>query len=213
MKKYLDFRKKINYEELKEVAKIIKNGGVVVFPTDTVYGIGTNGLNEEAIKKLYEIKNRKLNKPICLLVSDMEMINKLAIDITKTELKLMKTFFPGPFTIILKKNKIIPNILTANTDTVGIRIPDSEITRKLIEYAGVPIATSSANISGNRSGTNLKNVFEELGNKVDYYIDEGESKIGISSTIVRVDSESPKILRQGSITEQEILNVLNNFEK
>lgn len=211
MKNYLDFRKKVDYEELKQVAEIIKQGGVVVFPTDTVYGVGTNGLDADAVKRLYEVKNRPLNKPISLLVSDMEMINNLARDITDMEYKLMETFLPGPFTIILKKKDIIPNILTANMDTVGIRIPDSEIARKLIELAGVPIATSSANISGNRSGTNMQSVMEDFGTKVHCYIDGGESRIGIGSTIVKVIDGKPEIIRQGSITDNDIKNVLKTI--
>ena len=133
MKNYLDFKNITEYEKLQEPAKIIKNGGIVVFPTETVYGIGTNGLDEKAIERLYKVKKRPLNKPISLLVSNIEMIENLAKDITDIEYKLMKAFFPGPLTIILKKKEIVPNILTANTDTIGIRMPDAEIARKIIE--------------------------------------------------------------------------------
>lgn len=213
MQKYFNFKEKMNPKELEEAAEIIRQGGVVVFPTDTVYGIGANGLNIEAVKKIYEVKNRPINKPICLLVSDMKMVQDLTMEITEIEYKLMEKFFPGPFTIVLKKNEIIPNILTANMDTVGMRIPDSEVARKLIELAGVPIATSSANISGDVSGTNLKSIMQNLGTNVDCYIDGGKSKIGIASTIVEIIDGEIKILRQGSISEKEILNVLNNVEK
>ncbi len=201
---YVDFSKEINYEKLKEIAKDIKNGAVVVFPTETVYGIGTNGLNEKAIKKLYDIKNRPKDKPISLLVSSIDMAKKVTCNITKTEYRIMEKFFPGPLTIVLKKELIVPDILTANTDTVGIRMPDSIIAQKLIEFANIPIATSSANISGMKSGTNIKDIMAELGDYVDYYIDGGKSKIGFGSTVIQIINNKPKILREGSITEEQL---------
>lgn len=208
MENYLDFRNTNNYEKLVEPAKIIRNGGIVVFPTETVYGIGTNGLDERAIKKLYEIKQRPMNKPTSLLVSDMNMIEELVKDITDLEYKLMEKFFPGPLTIILKKKEIVPNILTANTDTVGIRMPGGHIARKLVEYANVPIATPSANISGKLTGINIPQIMEDFKNVVDYYIDEGNSKLGIGSTIVKVIDGEPNILREGSITKEQIYKCL-----
>lgn len=210
MKNYLDFKNITEYEKLREPAHLIKNGEIVVFPTETVYGIGTNGLNEKAIEKLYTVKKRPLDKPISLLVSDIKMIETLAKDITEIEYRLMKTFFPGPLTIILKKNEIVPNILTANTDTIGIRMPEGKIARKLIEYAGVPIAAPSANISGKLTGTNIESIMQDFGKDVNFYIDEGESKLGIGSTIVKVENGIPKILREGSISKKEIDEVLTN---
>lgn len=206
MEKYLDFRDKIDYKKLNDVARIIKDGGIVVFPTETVYGIGTNGLDAKAIEKLYKIKKRPFSKPISLLVSDMEMIKNVARDITDMEYKLMNAFFPGPFTIILKKKDVVPNILTANGETVGIRIPDNEIARSLIEYSGVPIATTSANISGKESGTNMESILKQFKDGVDFYINGGESKIGVGSTIVKVIDGNPIILRQGSISMNQIFN-------
>lgn len=206
MEKYLDFRDKIDYKKLNDVARIIKDGGIVVFPTETVYGLGTNGLDAKAIEKLYKIKKRPFSKPISLLVSDMEMIKNVARDITDMEYKLMNAFFPGPFTIILKKKDVVPNILTANGETVGIRIPDNEIARSLIEYSGVPIATTSANISGKESGTNMESILKQFKDGVDFYINGGESKIGVGSTIVKVIDGNPIILRQGSISRDQIFN-------
>ncbi len=211
MEKYINLENKLDYEELKIPAKIIKEGGIVIFPTETVYGIGTNGLNKEAIKKLYEVKQRPLNKPISLLVSNIEMVNQVAKNISKLEYKIMQNFFPGPLTIILEKKDIVPDILTANTNTVGIRMPSGEIARKLIEYAGIPIATPSANISGKPSGTNIKDIQKDFEGKVDYFIDNGESKLGIPSTIVRVINNEVHILRQGSISKEEINNIVKNF--
>ena len=207
MQNYLDFRNNINFDTLIQPANVIKSGGIVVFPTETVYGIGANGLNENAVKRLYEAKQRPFNKPISLLVNSIDMINEIAKDITELEYDLMRKFFPGPLTIILKKKDIVPNIVTANSNTVGVRMPANETALKLIEYAGVPIATPSANISGKPSATNLKEVMENFGEEVDYYIDGGTSKIGIASTIVQVIDEVPHVLRQGSISKEEIMNL------
>ncbi len=208
MKKYLDFKNNIEYEKLKEMGETIQKGEIGIFPTETVYAIGTNGLDEEAIKKLYKIKQRPLDKPTSLLVSDMEMVETLVADITEKEYKLMKAFFPGPLTIILKKKDIVPNILTGNTNTIGIRMPENEIARKLIEYANVPIAAPSANISNKPSGTNIENIINDFKETVDYYIDGGESKIGLSSTIVKIENNVPIILREGSITKEQIYECL-----
>lgn len=207
MKNYLDLKNNIDYTRLGIPAQIIRQGGVVIFPTETVYGIGVNGLNEEAVRKLYKIKQRPLNKPISLLVSDMNMVNTVAQNITDLEYKLMERFFPGPFTIILNKKDIVPDIVTACSSTVGVRIPSEEITRKLIEYANVPIAAPSANISNKPSGTNLESIIKDFERKVDYFIDSGESKLGIASTIVKVINGIPHILRQGTITKEQIQEI------
>ena len=208
MEKLLNLKNSTDYQKLRYPAVIIKNGGIVVFPTETVYGIGTNGLDKDAVKRLYNIKKRPLNKPISLLVSDFEMIEKVVKDISELEYKIMKKFFPGPLTIILNKKDIVPDIVTSGGSTVGIRMPEEEITRKLIEYAGVPIAAPSANISGKASGIDLQEIVKEFGDKVNYYIDGGKSKIGIGSTIVKVENNSIKILREGSISKKEIENIL-----
>lgn len=207
MQKYLDLTNNIDYKNLKIPSEIIKNGGIVVFPTETVYGIGANALNENAVKKLYDIRKRPLNKPISLLVNSIDMIEQVAKDITELEYALIKEFLPGPLTIILKKKDIVPNIVTANSDTVGIRMPANECAIKLIEYAGVPIATPSANISGKPSGTDLKDIMKDFEGKVDYFIDGGPSKIGLASTIVQIIDGVPIILRQGSISEEQINEV------
>lgn len=207
MQKYLDFKNETDYTKLKEAAEIIKNGGIVIFPTETVYGIGVNALDSNAVKQLYQIKQRPLNKPISLLVNNMDMIEQVTKNISKLEYDIMKEFFPGPLTIILNKKDIVPNIVTANSNTVGIRMPSNKIALKLIEYADVPIATPSANISGKPSGTNLENIIRDFDGKVDCFIDGGESKIGLASTIVQVTDGVPHILRQGAITKEQIQKV------
>ena len=206
MVRYIDCKDKINEEEIKEIANDIKEGKIVVFPTETVYGIGTNGLNEEAIGKLFKLKKRPKEKPISLLVSDIDMINKVAKDISETEYNIIKRFMPGPLTIILRKKENVPDILTAGSEFVGIRIPDNEIARKLIEYSGIPIATTSANISGKESNTNIKDIMLEFKEKVDYYIDGGRSKLGKASTVIKVVNNKIEILRTGSITKEQLEN-------
>ena len=208
MEKYLDFKNNIDETKLEVVGKTIANGGIVIFPTETVYGIGTNGLSENAIKNLYSVKKRNLNKPISLLISSIDMVNEIAYDISDIEYKLMNAFFPGPFTIVLKKKNIISDILTAGKDTVGVRMPDCEITQKLIEFAGCPIAAPSANITGKPSGTKVDDFIQDFHNKVDYIIDNGDAKIGLASTIVQVIDGIPHILREGLITKEQIMQVL-----
>ncbi len=208
MEKYLNFKEKIDENKIKEIAYEIKNGKVVVFPTETVYGIGTNGLDENAIEKLYKIKQRPKEKPITLLVSDFEMIDKVAREINEIEYKLIKKFMPGPLTIILMKKEFVSDILTAGSKFVGIRIPDNEIARKLIEYSGLPIATTSANLSGKVAKIDLEDIRIEFKDKIDYYIDGGTSKIGKGSTVVKVVENNIKILREGSITKKQLEDTL-----
>ena len=209
MDNYLDLRISNDYEKLKKPAQILKSGGIVVFPTETVYGIGVNSLDKTAIEKLYTVKNRPVNKPISLLISNIEMIENVAKDILPEEYALMKAFMPGPLTIILKKKDNISNLLTANTNTIGVRMPANKIALK--NYAGMPIATPSANISGKPSGTNIETIMKDFGNSVDVYIDGGESKLGLASTVVQIVNGIPNILRQGVITEKNIIDILQNM--
>ena len=213
MAKVLDLKNDNDYSKLKEASDIIKNGGLVLFPTETVYGLGANGLDENAIEKIYIAKGRNQCNPINLLVSNMQMVNLIAKDITELEYKLMENFFPGPFTIILNKKDIVPSILTANHDTVGVRMPSGIIARKLVELTGVPIAAPSANISGKPSGTNFDDVYNDFKDTVDYMIDGGDSSIGIESTIVRVIDGISHILRPGSITGEQIEKIAGKVIK
>ena len=213
MQNYLDFKENVDDDKLKEIAKEIKNGKIAIFPTETMYGIGTNGLDESAVKKLYLVKKRSFNKPISLLVNNINMIEAVTKNITKLEYALIEKFLPGPLTIILPKKEIVPDIVTANSDTVGIRIPENKIALKLIEYAGIPIATPSANISGKPSGTSIQDIMKDFDKGVDYFIDDGPSKIGKASTIVKVINGIPHILREGKITKDKINEVYFNLHK
>ncbi len=208
MEKYIDFRNGIEYDKLKEVASLINDGGVVIFPTETVYGIGGDAFNEKAVEKIYELKSRPKSKAISLLIGDLSMIDDLAVDVSETERKIIENFFPGPLTIILKKSKKVPDIVTAGFDTVGVRMPENEIALKLIREVGKPLATPSANISGKPSGTEYSEIIKDFDGKIDCFIDGGKTKIGFASTIVKVENGEIKILREGKITKEDIEKVL-----
>ena len=204
MTKYLDLRNNYNKNDLLEAAQYIKEGKLVLFPTETVYGIGANGLDDNAVKKIFIAKNRAQDNPLILHISNIKMIDKFAKDITELEKKLINDLFPGPLTIILKRKDNVPNSVTAGLNTVGIRMPSNKIARDLIELAETPIAAPSANISGKPSGTNVQDIFEELNNKVDYIIDGGDTKIGLESTVIRVINNKIHILRPGKITYDDL---------
>lgn len=212
--KYSNQKNKINEEEIKEAAEEIKNGNLVLFPTETVYGIGANALNAEAVKKVFIAKGRAQDNPLIVHVCSIEMVEKIVQEITPLEKKLMEKFWPGPLTIIFnrKSEKIIPNVVTANLDTVGIRMPSNKIAKKLIQEAGVPIAAPSANISGKPSGTKVEDIIEELDGKVQYILDGGVTDIGLESTVIRVNNEVINILRPGKITKEELQEVANQVE-
>ena len=213
MNNYLDLKNIkafSEYSKLEEAGQVIRNGGLVLFPTETVYGLGANGLNSEAVKNIYVAKGRSSDNPLILHISDIEMLGKIAKDISDVEFKLMNAFWPGPFTIILNKTDAVPSVVAGGLDTVGVRMPSNEIAKNLIKYADVPIAAPSANISGRPSGTNVEDIDQELKDRVDYIIDGGECPIGVESTVVRVIDGIPHILRPGKITAEEIKEIAGN---
>ena len=207
MDKYIDLRNNNDFTKLELAGNIIKSGGLVLFPTETVYGLGANGLDENAVKKIYIAKGRSSDNPLILHISSMDMLSQIATNISDLEYSLMKNFWPGPFTIILNRKKVVPNIVTANLETVGIRMPSNQIAKELISYAGTPIAAPSANISGKPSGTNIQDIFDELAPKVDLIVDGGRCEVGLESTVVRVIDDVPTILRPGKITPEQIKTV------
>lgn len=199
----------LNYNQdpdiINKASSILKNGGIGIFPTDTVYGIGCNALDITGLEKLYKLKERNFNKPISILVSNPNMINKFVKNINNIERKLIENFWPGALTIIFNKSEIVPKLLTAGLDTIGIRMPNNKIAIELIDKLGGPIAASSANISGEIPATNINNALKNsFNNKIDFIIDDGET-YNIPSTIVRVENDEIRILREGSITKNDIL--------
>ena len=209
MKYLFDWKEKINENELNRVIEILKNDGIALLPTETVYGLAANALSDEASEKIFLAKGRAQDNPLIVHVASIEMVEKLVEKIGTVEQKLMEKFWPGPLTIIMKRKskKVVPNVTTANLDTVGIRMPSNQIAQKLIEKAGLPIAAPSANISGKPSGTNINDIFDELSSKVDCIIDGGTCEVGLESTVVRVIDGIPTILRPGKITPEQIKNV------
>lgn len=202
---------KVNIE-IEKAADIIKNGDLVLFPTETVYGIGANALSDEAVKKIFIAKGRAQDNPLILHISDMDMLDQLAENISELEYRLMDAFWPGPFTIVLNKKPGIANVATCNGDTVGVRMPSNKIAHDLIKIANLPIAAPSANISGKPSGTNIKDIAGELHDKVGYMLDGGESEIGLESTVVRVIDNEVRILRPGKITKEDIEKVTKDVQ-
>ena len=194
-------------ENILRAAKMILAGEIVAFPTETVYGLGANAFNVDAVKKIYSAKNRPADKPLTLHVANFEMIEQIAEISTAAE-KLIEKFLPGPLTVILPKKNIVPDFVTCNSKSVGVRFPKNILAQELIKTAGVPIAAPSANISGKNPPTTAQEVFENLSGRVEIILDGGKCDVGISSTIIDLTTKTPQILRQGTISESQILEIL-----
>ncbi|WP_313019427.1 L-threonylcarbamoyladenylate synthase [Acetoanaerobium noterae] len=196
-------------EQLHKVANLLKAGKTVVFPTETVYGLGANALDLEAAKKIYEAKGRPSDNPLIVHISKKEDVDFLAGNISQDAKLLMEAFWPGPLTLILDKSDNVPIETTGGLMTVAIRMPSNPIARKLIDLAGVPIAAPSANISGRPSITSSKYLVEELCERVDAIIISEDSEIGLESTVIDMTASTPVILRPGKIGKTEIEKILN----
>lgn len=197
-------------KEIQEAAEIIKNGGTVVFPTETVYGLGADGLNSEAVKKIFEAKGRPQDNPLIIHVSSKDL-NLYAEEVPQIANKLVEKFWPGPLTIILKKKTIVPNETSAGLDSIGIRMPNNEIALKLIELSKTAIAAPSANISGRPSPTDIQRCIEDLDGKVDCILGGKQSDIGVESTIVDCTVNPPVVLRPGGITLEMLRKIDSNI--
>lgn len=205
--KYADLRINKDLNKIEEAAMSIKKGEIVLFPTETVYGIGANALDEKAVDKIFEAKGRASDNPLIVHICNINMLENLVKEIGDIEKKLIDNFWPGPLTIIFDRNECVPNKVTAGLDTVGIRMPSNEIASKLIEFSRLPIAAPSANISGKPSGTRIEDIIDELDGKVDYILDAGMVDIGVESTVVRVIDNKVHILRPGKVTKEDIENL------
>ena len=195
-------------ENLIRAGEMIRAGELVAFPTETVYGLGADGLNATAREKIYLAKGRPSDKPLTLHVADLEQVEQVA-KISASAEKLFEKFCPGPLTIILQKQKNLPDFVAKKT--VGIRFPDNEIALKLIKFSNCPIAAPSANISGQTPPKNARDVLKNLGGKVPIILDGGECQFGISSTIIDLSDDEPKILRVGAIPPEEIISSLQKI--
>lgn len=201
---------KFDKDLFRKAGKYLALGKLVAFPTETVYGLGADGLNEGAVKSIFEAKGRPQDNPLILHVDSVEMIEKLAVDISSESLKLIDRFWPGPLTLILKKSKLVPDIITGGLDTVAIRMPDNEIAREIIKNSHSPIAAPSANTSGRPSPTRAEHVYQDLKGKIDLIVDGGMTGIGLESTVLDMSGEVPTILRPGGVTLEEIKEVVEN---
>lgn len=185
-------------DKIKEVAGIIKKGGIVIFPTDTVYGIGASAFNQNAVKRIYKIKGRQKKKPLILFIRHKKEISRFIKKIPKNSYNLIKKYWPGSLTLIFNAKKNVPSWLKDKRSTIGVRIPDNPIALAIVESAG-PLATTSANISGKKSPVKIKDIPVRLLKKVDLVIDGGPAKIGRESTVLDLTEEPFKVLRKGAI--------------
>lgn len=191
-----------------KAGQVLKEGGIVAFPTDTVYGLGAVFSDEAAVKKIFEAKGRDEGKPLSILVGDADQVRMLSDDIPESAWKLMDAFWPGALTVIIKKNSRVPLCVSAGGETVGVRMPDNETARNIIREAGAPLAAPSANTSGKRSSVSAHDVLEDLDGKIDMLIDGGECLLKVSSTVLNLTGDRPEILRQGLVTREMIDAVL-----
>jgi L-threonylcarbamoyladenylate synthase len=192
-------------EDLEYAAKLIRNGELVGIPTETVYGLGANALDKEAVKKIFNAKGRPCDNPLIVHICSTDMLSELVEKVPETAKKLMEKFWPGPLTIIMPKSDLIPYETSGGLETVGIRMPASEFTRNLIKKSGVPIAAPSANVSGYPSPTEALHVCRDMQGKIKAVVDGGKCSVGLESTVIAFDSEDViRILRPGYITDKDL---------
>lgn len=197
-------------EIFAEAGEIIRSGGLVAFPTETVYGLGANGLDAEACANIYAAKGRPSDNPLILHVADRAMIDRAAV-VTEMAERVLAAFAPGPVTVILPKRDVVPSRVTGGLATVGIRMPDNDVARALIRAAGVPIAAPSANRSGRPSPTTAAAVFADMDGKIPLILDGGPCRFGVESTIVDCTGERAEILRPGAVTREMLAEVLGEL--
>lgn len=202
----------IEPDKLRYAANVIRDGGLVAFPTETVYGLGANALDPSAVKKIFEAKGRPSDNPLIVHISDRKALVDLANSVPGSAYDVMEHFWPGPITLIMEKSQIIPEVITAGLNTVAIRMPSHPIALALIKEAGLPIAAPSANTSGKPSPTNAAHVIEDLSGKVDVIIDGGPAEVGVESTVLDLTEKTPVILRPGGVTLEQLREILGEVE-
>ncbi len=204
--------KENNISDLKTASEILRNGGLVAIPTETVYGLAANALDGEAVKKIFIAKGRPQDNPLIVHVSSLGEIEPLVEKVDPRVFDLAEKYWPGPLTVIMKKSALIPDEVSAGLETVAIRMPSNETARKIISEAGVPLAAPSANASGRPSPTKASHVIEDLDEKIDAVVDGGECAVGVESTVVTLCTEPPTLLRPGGITPEQLEAVLGNIQ-
>lgn len=197
---------------IDEGARILKDGGLVVFPTETVYGLGANAYDENAVANIFKAKGRPQDNPLIVHISSFDQVKDIAVDVPDEFYKLAERFMPGPLTVILKKSDKIPYVVTAGGDTVGVRMPDNAYTRQLIAKS-FPLAAPSANRSKHISPTTAQHVYEDLNGEVDLILDDGACQVGIESTVLDLTVDVPTILRPGAVTADMLLDVVGQVSQ
>lgn len=203
---------KATKENIKKCAEIIKNGGLVAFPTETVYGLGANALLGKSVKEIYAAKGRPSDNPLIVHIADKSTVFEIAKTVPPLALKFMDAFMPGPVTAVLPKKSIVPDVVTGGLNTVAVRMPQNEIARTLISLAGVPVCAPSANTSGKPSPTCAKHVYFDLNGKIPAILDGGDCAVGVESTVIDFTLSSPRLLRAGGMPLETIEKVIGPVE-
>ena len=201
-----------NEAHYNEIADILKQGGIVAIPTETVYGLAGNALDEACVDKIYKAKGRPSDNPLIIHISRLSQWERLVKDIPPKAKALAEKFWPGPLTIILPKSELVPDKVSGGLSTVAVRMPKNEIARRIIDVSDIPLAAPSANLSGKPSPTCLKHVCDDLSGKIDAIVDGGECEMGVESTVITLATDIPRLLRPGSITPEMLCQVLDEIE-
>ncbi len=204
--------KLLTEKEIAAAAAILREGGLVGIPTETVYGLGANGLNEQAVKNIFAAKGRPQDNPLILHIPEVSWLERYCKDIPLTAYKLAQAYWPGPMTMILRHKDLVPDAVTAGLDTVGMRCPAHKLCRDIIAAAGVPVAAPSGNTSGRPSPTTAQHMLEDMDGKIDAIVDGGPCAVGVESTIIDLTCEPPRLLRPGGITLEQLRAVLGEVE-
>ncbi len=199
-------------EKINAAAEILRKGGLVAIPTETVYGLAANALAGEAVSKIFKAKGRPQDNPLIVHISSFEEIFPLVKNVPNTVVKLAKAFWPGPLTIVLPKTDVIPDEVSAGLNTVAVRMPSHPVARALIKAAGVPLAAPSANTSGSPSPTSAQHVLDDLDGLIDAVVDAGACEVGVESTVITLADGIPRLLRPGGITPEQLEEVLGKIE-
>jgi L-threonylcarbamoyladenylate synthase len=195
---------------IAEAAAVIRSGGLVAFPTETVYGLGADALNEAAVRRIFEVKGRPPDNPIIVHVADRDSVYLLASEVPRAAEELISRFWPGPLTLVLKKTELVPAVTCGGLETVAVRMPAHQVALELIREAGVPIAAPSANVSGSPSPTSAEHVLRDLGGKIEMVLDGGPAEIGVESTVIDMTVDPPELLRPGGLPLEEIEGVIGH---
>jgi len=199
-------------KKIRIAAKVIKNSGLVAFPTETVYGLGADALNPKAVAKIFAAKKRPADNPIIVHIANKEDVYKFATKVPSGAEKLMAQFWPGPLTLILKRSSLVPDITVVGLDTIAIRMPSNKVALALISESNTPIAAPSANLAGKPSPTEAQHVLNDLAGRIDVVLDAGPTKIGVESTVVDMTAQTPQVLRPGGTPYEKLKSVLGEVQ-